>query len=677
MSFTKFTRLLWAYKWVLILFPTALASAVFYLTKLEQRYYTTSTVIYTGLASGYSIETESRRDFVSISNAFDNLINTIKARTTIEEVGIRLLAHHLMISQPTPGVATAGTFKRLREIVPESVIKQVVDPNSLENTVQRIYQYAQIPKNVIGEKLLNNKNSIYGVQGILSKLTVTREGTSDMIRLTYMADDPSVVKETIEVVSSVFMKRYREMKVDETGNVVEYFTEQLKKASAKLSGAENNLTDFSRDNRIINYYEQTKSFTIRDKDFSYDIDKEKSNLAANKAALKDLEKKLSIRQDIALKSEELTKIRDSLAVLNTRLSVVEMKADASSSQKQQLKDRIRQLEQQAKNSIAGLYDINNSVQGLPSKMLFDEWTQTFMNVDQSEARLLSYYDIQQNYDDFYRRFAPLGSKIGKLERAISVAEREYLEILHGLSVSKLREQNMLMSSNLKIVDPPTYPGTPEPSKRIILVIGSFVAGFLLIVAFIIGKEYFDQTLKTPARAIKQINVPFAGVLPMRRKRSVPKEFNHVEAIALNQCLVKMALLTANVTNRPILILVVSVRRGVGKSYVIDKLEQAFDRFSIAERPQYVIKELSPLLYTWAPSALVRQADLTLVVADATSQWQPVDKYVLSLYLSGITHPAGLILNKVEYDELEDMVGKLSDKNGDYYQQPKSRLEPEY
>ncbi|QMW05840.1 GumC family protein [Spirosoma foliorum] len=550
MNFKKFTRLLWAYKWVLLLFPTALAGAVFYLTKMEERSFTTSTVIYTGFASGYTIEMDSRRDFVSINNAFDNLINTIKARTTLEEIGIRLLAHHLMINKPTPGVATAGTFKKLRDVVPETVIRQVVDPSSVENTVQNIYRYAQIPKNVIGEKLLNDKKSIYGVQGILSKLTVTREGNSDMIRLTYTADDPSVVKETIELVSTVFMKRYREIKVDETGNVVEYFMEQLKKASTKLSAAENKLTDFSRDNRIINYYEQTKSFTIRDKDFSLDIDKEKSNLAANKATLKDLEKKLSIRQDIALQSQQLTNIRDSLAVLNTRLAMMEMKVGSGSSQKQQLKDRIEQLEKQAKDNISGLYDINNSVKGLPSKLLFDEWTQTFMNVDQGEARLLTYYDIQRDYDDFYRRFAPLGSKMGQLERAISVAEREYLEILHGLSVSKLREQNMLMSSNLKIVDPPIFPGKPEPSKRLILVIGSFVAGLVLIIAYIIGKEYFDNSLKNPVRASKQVNIPFVGVLPIRNRLHSRKEFERLESIAMNQCLAQMALLTKKSDRSP-------------------------------------------------------------------------------------------------------------------------------
>ncbi|QMW05839.1 hypothetical protein [Spirosoma foliorum] len=121
----------------------------------------------------------------------------------------------------------------------------------------------------------------------------------------------------------------------------------------------------------------------------------------------------------------------------------------------------------------------------------------------------------------------------------------------------------------------------------------------------------------------------------------------------------------------------SVRRGVGKSYFINKLRDKLESFPLFERPQYIFEELPPLLYTLAPTALVKQADLTLVVTDASMTWKPVDKNVLTTYLSGITHPAGLLLNRAQYDELEDVVGDLSDKDGDSSKKSNSKLVPEY
>ncbi|GAB4045380.1 GumC family protein [Spirosoma litoris] len=664
MSLKRFLRLLWGYKWAFLLFPFALAGTVIYLTKQEDHQFTTSSLIYTGLASGYTIETESRRDYFSISIAFDNLINTVKSRAALEEVGIRLMAEQLMLRKPYGGTANANTFYRLHAIIPDDVVRKVVNYYSLEQTVQNIYRYSKIPKNVIGEKLLNLK-SPYSVSGILANLTVTREGSSDMVRISYIANDPAVVKRTIELITSVFMRRYQEMKVNETGSVVAYFQQQLELASNKLSSSEANLTNFSRDNRIINYYEQTKSFTLQDRDFNFEIDRERANLESSKATVKQLANRLNIRQDVILQSTKLNAIRDSLSLLNTRLTMLDMQAEPDPSQREKLINRISDFEQKAKTGITELYSINNSLDGLPTKLLFDNWMQAFVNTDAGEARLLALYDIRQNYESYYRRFAPLGSKMGQLQRAINVAEKEYLEILHGLSVSKLREQNMVMSSNLTIVDPPLFPGTAEPSKRLFLVIGSYVLGFILVLSFMLGKEYFDRSLKNPTRALGKIKLPFIGAIPLANERKTTR-FKAIESITVNQCLAKMALMTAKVPNRPILIVVFSIRGGEGKSYFISSLLRAVENLDPADRPDYIIQEIESLLYHPIHDDMVKHADLSILVADASKKWQQSDAYMLKTYLDGVNHPTGFVLNRVQTDQLDDIIGE--------FPRPKSRTQ---
>jgi len=280
--------------------------------------------------------------------------------------------------------------------------------------------------------------------------------------------------------------------------VVGYFEEQLQKASSKLAGSEEQMKNFSSNNKIINYYEQTKYVSAQDRDIDLEIQKERSELEASKAVLNDLDKKLSMRQTVSLKSQDLNGLRDSLSTLNARLTMLEMNPQANQGDVQRVTKQIKGLEKRAHENIGQLYDINNSKNGVPAKMLFDDWVNAFVGVDKGEARLTVLSDIKRKYDRYYGQFAPLGSTMKRLEREIDVAEREYLEILHGLNQSKLREQNLLLSTNLKILDTPKFPDKPESSKRLLLIIGGFVVGLVLALVYVIVREYLKNIFKKSA-----------------------------------------------------------------------------------------------------------------------------------------------------------------------------------
>jgi polysaccharide biosynthesis transport protein len=688
MNISQLTRLIKKHLLLVSIFPVLISILIFVLTRNEKREYNANTLIYTGLASGYTLESgqNNRVDYFAVNNAFDNLINTVKSRSTLEEVGVRLLAMHLMLREPNPAVANAQTIGHLNKSIPESVRKQVVDYGSLEHTVENIYRYSQIPKNVIAEKLLNAKDEPYSVKGIMAKLTATREGTSDMVRLSYLSNDPAVVKQTLELITSVFMRRYRELKVSETGNVVAYFEEQLSNATRKLAGSEERMKAFSTNNKIINFYEQTKYVSAQDRDIDLDIQKEKTELEASKAALADLDKRLNIRQDVALKNQQINNLRDSLSILNSRLTMAEMSAEANPNEIRRLRNQIQNYEQKARTDIGNLYDLNNSKNGIPAKMLFDDWIEAFVNVDKGEARLLVLSDTKRKYDRFYGQFAPLGSTLNRLEREINVAEREYLEILHGLNQSKLREQNLLLASNLKVVDSPKFPDKPEGSKRILLVVMGFVVGLVLAIGFIIAKAYFDKSIKTPDRAEELTGLRFTGALPWFDSNNKQVAWAAIERQTLNQCVSKLKKWSNQQTQ---IVVVASSREGEGKSFFTKKLVRQLNQTGIRsviksvadfqyqpqyafagdfedegeqlndfEEYQYVFVEIPALLQESIPTEITQKAAFTLWVCDATRTWTTADRYVLSSYQDTILTPIGLVLNRVLLDDMEAITGEF-------------------
>jgi capsular polysaccharide biosynthesis protein len=557
MSFPQLIRLIKNHLILVVFLPLLIAALVFFLTRNEKREYTANTLIYTGLLSGYTIESGqgSRIDYLTVNNDFDNLINTVKSRSTLEEVGVRLLATHLMLPQPKPAIANAQTLKHLQTVIPESVRKQVVDPSSLERTMANIYRYAQIPKNVIAEKLLNTNDEPYSAKGITAKLTAAREGTSDMVRLSYLSNDPAVVKQTLELITLVFMRRYREIKVSETGNAVAYFEEQPGKATGKLAGSEERMKAFSTGNKIINFYEQTKYVSARDRDIDLGIQKEKTD-----------------------------------------------------------------------------------------------------------------------------QFAPIGSTLNRLEREIGVAEREYLKILHGLNQSKLREQNLLLSTNLKVLDAPKFPDKPEDSNRILLTVMAFIVGFVLAIGFIIGKAYFDKSIKNPERAEQFTGLRFTGALPSFHPDKKQVAWAAVERQTLNQIISKLKKWSNQQTQ---VVVVASSGEGEGKSFFTKKLvrqlnqcgirsiikpaaefqlqpryefagdfEEDDELFNSFEKYQYVFVEIPALLHEPIPTEITKKAAFTLWICDATRAWTTADRYVLTAYQDTILTPIGLVLNRMALDDMD-------------------------
>jgi uncharacterized protein involved in exopolysaccharide biosynthesis len=273
-----------------------------------------------------------------------------------------------------------------------------------------------------------------------------------MVQISYSASDPAVVKKTLELITHVVIGKYKQIKIHETGNVVAYFEEQLRNVSAKLKNSEDKLTNFSSQNRIINYYEQTKMVTVKDGDLEERIQALISEIESNRAVLRDLENKIGFKDDLVAKSKKFASLRDSINFYTTRLTLMEFESKPREQEIAQVRERLNQLENKFKSNVIEYYELSNTKTGIPAKMYFSEWINATISIDKSQARLLILKDIKHEYDLKYDRFAPLGSTVSRYEREIGVIEKEYLSILGSLNLSKIREQNLMMSINLRVID---------------------------------------------------------------------------------------------------------------------------------------------------------------------------------------------------------------------------------
>lgn len=96
---------------------------------------------------------------------------------------------------------------------------------------------------------------------------MTRLGNSDLLKISYSSGDPGITYNTLEILMKEFVNEYRVLRYGETDKVIEYFKSELNRIGGELTRHEDDLTKYNVDNRIINYYDETKEIAAINKGF--------------------------------------------------------------------------------------------------------------------------------------------------------------------------------------------------------------------------------------------------------------------------------------------------------------------------------------------------------------------------------------------------------------------------
>lgn len=724
MNLVQFIRLFLRHAMWIIVIAVSLAAFVFNATKDEKRTYSTEGLVNTGLVSGYNIESQGggKTDYFYTSAELDNILNLISAYETNEELGAHLLADVMMYATPPANVILPANLQDLRLDIGGNLWDSLSVEGDHQKTMDNLIAYRE-KRGVTNpiHDILYSKHPLFGIE-TLTGVKVVREGKSDMIRLSYTTIDPGICQRTVIVLIDIFRRKHREIKESQTANVLDYFEAATNASALRLRESEERMKRFQEESRIINYYEQTRFIANKREDLFESYLNQVMNLVAADSAIKTVERQMNQRNILGLVNQELMRKRDSLSSVVSKIAQLDLIED-DTFLAQPFIDSLRAVAQGLRNQIVSKTDTIQRIQRTPKgaeiEMLLNTWLENLLKMEDAAARLQVIEKRKEEFEEIYDAFAPLGSTLKRLEREINVAEREYLENLHSLNMARLHKQNMLMATNLKVVDVPFFPTAPDPSSRMMLVIVAFLAGFILPLTMVIAMEYFDKTLKKPGWAARMTELEIIGILPRlgqkkRYRRRVNEEFLEERPIGLLLQHLKIELSRRN-AKKPVRILILSTRDSEGKTmvgYLLAKYLRSFrahvafltpedghdeanfpeligaqighehtfryyleddlfemeteesllrDRISELPDTDYFITELPGLLSHPYPVEIVRKADLILLTARANRTWIDADKHTLERISSISKAPVRLILNGVDVEYLEESMGDLPKK----------------
>jgi len=599
-------------------------------------------------------------------------------------------------------------------------IKAEIDSVAFEKTVDRLRNYADANDTNYLYRLLNKGHAYYSIAAIKKNKAKRIQG-SDLVQISYNSSDPGMCQQTLKFLVFSFEKYYRKLKENQSDHIVAYFERQVRESSALLVAAENRLLKFNQDNNIINYYEQTRHISDQKEQLDSRYYDEKMKFSASDSVIRILESQLNSMSGISSLNNSLLKYRNTLSQLTYQIAINELndsKDPKSVNALDDLRMEANKIKGKITDNLDSIYQLQYSPEGVNIKDILAQWLSKVIAYEESKATLAALYERKKEFQKTYEIFAPLGAKLKRIEREIDVYEQQYLSHLQSLNQAKLKQQNLEFKSNIKVVDPPYFPLSPEKSSRTMMIVASAVVGFVLVLFTIILLEYLDETIKFPKRAIKLTGLPLISAYSILTKKKKAINYDYISErlieILIQNLRGAQNRLHLEGKKGPFKLLFFSTHQTDGKSLIQEQVSKAlrrighsvlsmnykkdgytpkyvhkqdvldnyveyqvddtfFNKNSIIDLLEgsdyqrlwnsydFVLTEIPSTLHHPFPPEVVNDADFGIMVIRANRTWQPSDVQSLDSVKEFLKEEPMVFLNGVNPEFLQDIIGEIPRK----------------
>lgn len=685
--------------WIVILFPLIMGFTVFYLTRIEVKTFESKMTIYTGIsAAKLGLGEGTKLDFFTANNAMDNLIAIFKGRNTIQDATIRLLAMHLAASgKHDAGLMSWETYQDFKNLFPDTLLRKIKVTGSVALTEAKIKSYISLyPQSQLARIFIGHRH--YGVDPVLERIKAMRRASSDMIDISFEADDAAICMQTLKLLADAYFLRYLELKRSQNSSAVEYFQMQLNVAEQKLRSSEDRLKRFISENKILNYYEQGKSLSVYEKEEEQEEQDVKQAALGAEAAIKAIEEKLSSNKGRSITVDSLTTLRNEITEVRARLQAMLLNKMVYEEEIKQARQKIQALYEAISRQVSTLYLQDFSFEGIPSTQLLTEW----LNLFTEREKQLSYLELVTASKNMVTRrieqFAPLGAELKRLEREVAVNESQYLSILHGLNMANLQRQSVEQASTQSLIDEPFLPRDARKSKRMMLVVAAAFAGAVLVIGILIGRVILDSSLKNAENTEKVTGLKVIGSLPFIASKKPGSRALKTLELALNHTINEVLAKTNMKSQGNLRIIFYPVNQSDRVEFGLSQLNQQlqekefksyawlingtddgigkvekftcniggvvnlkWEQFMQADA-NIAMVGLPPMNNFSLPINLLKESDLIIAVVNAKRQWQNIDQRIAEeIEAIGGSKPL-ILLQNVHTDHLKDFFGYIPVRN---------------
>ena len=695
--FRYIVRFLYKIRWYLIILPLIALIVAWFMTRNMERVYDANTTIYTGMITGYNLEggigAAGGQSQVNITN----LMLLMTTDVTIHEVSLRLFARCMMYGNPSKdnNYISSEHFRQLSATVPADV-KALINHNSEQATYANLKAYEKPTQDNFIFGLLNY-HPWFGVNSITSRLKVMQLNRSDLIDISYTANDAGIVYNTLDILTEVFARQYQQLRFGETNDVIKFFEREVARLYKILTGAEDDLIRYNVAKRIINYDEQTKVVAGMDAGQQKSDNDQLMNYTTAKSLMDYLERQLGDRAKIIRANRDFTNhitdiSRIQSRISNLRLMTSEGGEDNVESQlelakaEQMLQDRTARMKELTRDIEAGSFSTET---GVKANDMISKWLDQVLLLEKTKAEMSAQDIMREKIDKQLLYYAPIGATLSRKNRHIGFIEGNYMEMLRALNNARLRQRNLQMTTaKLRVLNPPMFPMNAQPTNRMMILLGAFLLTFALTAMYFFIIELLDRTLRDRMRSERITKVPVMGCFPKESTLRYRRFNKTIADMALRQ--LSKSLLPHFKEGQQNVLNLISTDAGNGKSYIAQELENywisiglqvrrlTYDEDYLAEDSRFImakdIKDICPDILpneiaiieypnlddNSVPPALLNMGTINLLVTRANRTWKDVDQKALKELQSQLEDQNTLYMYLTEAQRyaVEEFVGQL-------------------
>jgi len=656
MNFTYFIRLL-IKRWIwLLLLPIIASVAIYMKTKKSTKTYMSTMTIYTGITSGVSIDAQTTMiDYSQALIAYDNLLNVMKSEKTLDNVGLRLFCKVMMSGGKSDKVISSQYYTFLINSVPAEV-KKLINPKSDTETYNKCRDFMNKNDDNYIYNLIHKSGTNFGI-GSLSGISVKRLNTSDLIEVSYQANDPGICYQTLLILFEETRANFQALKSEQSTEVLKYFESQKNEVKTVLDQQEQSLLTFSKENKIINYDEQSR--LIVSQKFGVEDKMDNLNMAIEGAgkSIQELEKKLGVQNKLRLKSDQIVSIRNQIAKLSAEHAAQSFYTSDTATISATYERKLNLLKSDFRAAIDSMHLIQNTQEGVTVESILSQWLNNVVAYDQAKAQMPIIERRTQAINQMFDQYSPLGADVKRQEREIAVSEQQYLSVLSGLHSAKLKDQSSKMAAgSISVLDQPTFPTSFLPDKSSLRATIAFLAVFLLLLVLIILIEFVDTTISNVARAERFSGLTVGFLFPLisaKKKKVAVENFDEVASNYLALELLRVIKVNADT----VAVNLISVYAQEGKTFIKERLEKAFQNIDEKSGTNFneliKINEFPAISNQYFDENEIEKGVINILVCRANRGWKPVDTRIINLFEEQTGTKPTILLNGVGVQALEN------------------------
>lgn len=405
-------------------------------------------------------------------------------------------------------------------------------------------------------------------QGIQAGLNVSGGTQSQIINISYQAEDPRLAAEVVNAISEAYIEFGLEARLSQIKDTAEWLSEQLEELRVTLQQSEDKLRNFRMSQNLMDTEQQQRIANTQLQTLNTELVRAQTQLTEAEELYK---------QVIQLENNN-GDYRSLGPVLQSNTIRDLVREESQLSRKvQELSERYGERHPKM---IAARSDLSSAINNLDREVakIVENIKKQYRSAQSQERSIREL--ITQTTENL-QSYQGDSFELTRLEREVENNRRVYENFL-----GKLMEADVsgdYDASNIRIIDSATIPEYPIKPRGILILAASIVLGIFVGIAFAFARELMGNVFRTPDQLEQELALPSLGVTPLvkKKKGAVPPEKQYIDdqrstfAEAINT--IRTGLIFSNIDNPPKTILITSTSGSEGKTTLAINLAVALSQ----------------------------------------------------------------------------------------------------